>query len=93
MNEWLKRLVEQVKTLWGKWGTTQKILLFAILGAALLSIILLIAFSSRPSMVPLLTSPVADEELRSRISARLDEENVPHAITNDGSNRRGIVSK
>ena len=83
MNEWLKRVIEQIKNLWGKWSATQKIILFAIVGGALLGLILLIAFSARPSMVPLLTSPITDEDLRNRISARLDEENVAHTISSD----------
>ena len=84
MNEWLKRVLEQIKTLWGKWTSTQKLILFAVIGAALLGIILLVVFSSAPSMVPLITTPVTDVNLRDRISVRLDQDGVPHTISPSG---------
>ena len=42
MNEWLKRLLEQAKGLWKRWNTTQKIILFAVIGAGILAVILLL---------------------------------------------------
>jgi len=84
MNEWLKRMTEQIKTLWGKWSGVQKILFISVGTGAVLAFVLLIALSSRPSMVPLITAPISDEMARERISIRLDEEGVDHSVTADG---------
>jgi flagellar M-ring protein FliF len=74
MNEWFKKLLEQIKALWTKWTPVQKVILFGTAGAVLLAIVLLVAFSSSPSMVPLFGTPIKDEELKSRITLKLDEE-------------------
>jgi len=84
MNEWLKKILNQFKELWEKWSSAQKIIFFAVIGGALLAIVLLFSFNTTPSMVPLLSSRIADEDLLSKISLRLDKENVEHTITADG---------
>jgi flagellar M-ring protein FliF len=81
MNEWLKRLVSQIRELWGKWSTVQKVVFFAIIGGAFIGIILLVSLSSAPHMVPLLQHPIQDEQQRTRIATRLDEEGVDYNIT------------
>ena len=83
MNEWLKRIREQLKGLWGRWNTTQKIILFAIVGASILAVILLFALSASPTMVPLITSPITDIDARMKISARLDEMGVKYQLRAD----------
>ena len=35
MNEWLKRIREQLTALWARWNRTQKIILFSIIGASI----------------------------------------------------------
>ncbi len=84
MNEWLKRALDQIKTLWGRWSTTQKLILGGIVVAALVGLILLISFSAAPSMVPVLTVPVTDANLSQQISTTLDESNIPHTVTPQG---------
>ena len=84
MLEWLKKLVDQVKALWGRGSTTQKLIFIAIIAGMLLAVILLLSLSARPGMVPLITSPIADETTRERISLRLDEEGISHSVTSDG---------
>ncbi|MFP4563968.1 MAG: flagellar basal-body MS-ring/collar protein FliF [Spirochaetia bacterium] len=84
MNEWLKRMLERIKTVWGKWSAMQKVIFFGILGGAILGLVLLIAFSASPSMVPLITTSITDENLLNKISMRIDEENVQHTVTADG---------
>ena len=74
MNEWLKRLLNQLKELWQKWSRTQKIIVFSFIGVTVLAVILLAAFSSRPSMVPLLGTSIGDEQTLARITTKLDEE-------------------
>jgi flagellar M-ring protein FliF len=84
MNEWIKKTIEQIKNLWGKWTTVQKIVLFAVIGVAFLAIILLLTVSARPGMVPLITAAITDEATREKISLRMDEEGISHTITADG---------
>lgn len=83
MNEWLQKLREQVKTLWGKWSVTQKIILFSVAGAGILAVVLLFAFSAAPSMAALISSPVKDEDTRSRIASKLDESDIKFTIRAD----------
>lgn len=83
MNEWFRKLVEQVKTIWGKLTSTQKIILFSVLGVAIAAIVLIIAFSASPSMVPLLGTPITDDTYMSRIVSRLDEEGVRYQVRPD----------
>ena len=84
MNEWLKKFFAQIKSLWEKWSGVQKIVFISIGVGSLLALVLLIALSARPSMVPLITSPITDEVTRERISLRLDEEGIKHNGTGDG---------
>lgn len=81
MLDWLKRLASQIQGLWSKWRPVQKVVFFAITGGALLGLILLVTFSAAPSMVPLLQHSITDEQQRSRIATRLDQEGVDYEIT------------
>ncbi len=83
MNEWLKRLLDQAKGLWKRWNTTQKIILFGVLGAGILAIVLLTVLSAAPALEPLISTPVTDEDQRSRIAAKLDELGVPFSLKAD----------
>ena len=83
MNDWLKRIREQLKGLWSRWNRTQKIILFSIIGASVLAIILLVSLSATPAMVPLLTSPVTDTDARLRISQKLDESQIKYQLRSD----------
>jgi len=83
MNEWLRQFLAQIKTLWGKWSVTQKIILFAVLGAAVLAVVLIAVFSAAPSMVPLIGAPVKDDNDRARIVSVLDEEGVKYKVGAD----------
>jgi flagellar M-ring protein FliF len=84
MNEFLQKTVTQIKNLWGKLALVQKIILISVVAVAILGLVLLVNFSSSPSMVPLITAPVTDQEKLNRISVRLDEEGVEHSITEEG---------
>ncbi len=84
MNEWFKKILEQIKKIWEKISTIQKIILFSLIGVVIIGIILIMSFSATPGMVPLLTSPITDEKTLYEISMRLDQENIEHKITEDG---------
>jgi len=83
MNEWLKRVREQLSGLWSRWNGTQKIILFSIIGASILSVILLFALSATPAMVPLITNPVTDTDARLQIAAKLDQMQVKYQLRTD----------
>ena len=83
MNEWLRKLLEQLKTLWGKWTVTQKIILIGVIAAAVLGIVLVIAFSASPSFQPVLGRPITDPEYQARILEALDAEGIPYTVKND----------
>jgi flagellar M-ring protein FliF len=83
MNEWLKKVREQLKALWAKWSRTQKIILFSIIGATVLAIILLVSLSATPAMVALFSSPVTDADARTQINARLDQSQIKFQLRAD----------
>jgi len=83
MNEWWKRIREQVRALWARWNTTQRVILFAVIGASILAVILLFAFSAAPSMVPLVSNPITSTDARLQISAKLDEMGVRYQLRPD----------
>lgn len=84
MNEWLKKLVSQISTLWGKWTLVQKVILGAILVAAIVGVVVLFSVSASPTTVRLLDSPVTDQAVRDRIVTRLNEENVRVTVSETG---------
>ncbi len=81
MNDWLRQLLNQIKTLWGKWSPTQKIILFSMVGVAFLAVILIAVFSSAPAMVPLIGTQITDENNLARIVTVLDEEGVTYKVS------------
>ncbi|HEY9594861.1 MAG TPA: flagellar basal-body MS-ring/collar protein FliF [Spirochaetia bacterium] len=85
MNEWLKRIREQLKGLWSRWSRTQKIILFSIVGASILAIILLFALSATPAMVALISSPVTDVDARMQIGSKLDELGIKYSLRADNT--------
>lgn len=84
MNEWLKKLVSQISTLWGKWTLVQKLILAGIIAVVIVGFIVLFSVSSAPSMVPLIDSPITDESMRDKIVLRLNEENVRTSVSSTG---------
>ncbi len=79
--EWFTKMWEAVKAAWGKWSLIQKLILGAIVAAVIVGVVLLVGVSSSPSMVPLLTSAITDQDQISRITNRLDEENVSNRVS------------
>ena len=84
MNEWFKKTVTQIKTLWSKWTPIQKGILAAVVVAAIVIIVLLTSWSAKPSLVPLIDTPVTDATVRERIILRLNEENVKATVSQSG---------
>jgi len=81
MNEFFKKMLERVKTLWGKWTLVQKLIFAGIAAALLVAVVMLITFSSSTDMVSLLSSPINDPEQLDRISIRLNEDGIIHKLS------------
>ncbi|MFW6229140.1 MAG: flagellar basal-body MS-ring/collar protein FliF, partial [Alkalispirochaeta sp.] len=81
MNDWIKGLIERVKTMWGQWKLPQKLIFFGIIGVTLVAVVMLLMFSASPSEVPLLSQPITDEQQLADIATRLDQEGVAYTIT------------
>lgn len=80
MNEWIRKIIEQVRNLWAKWTLTQKLILGGVALAAIIGIVILLSVSTAPTMVRLIQTPLAsDEELR-LITSRLDTEGIAYQV-------------
>jgi flagellar M-ring protein FliF len=83
MNDFFKKYLDRITSVWKKWTLVQRIIFAAVIAAGLGGFGFLAAYSSSPSMVPLLHRAVPNEGEMSRISQRLEQENVPYQITAD----------
>ncbi|MDR2900250.1 MAG: flagellar M-ring protein FliF [Treponema sp.] len=84
MNEWLKKFLEQIKTLWTKWSLVQKLILIGIVVAAIAGTSVLFVVSSAPSMVPVIDAPIRDEATLDRIITRINAEGVRTSLSSTG---------
>lgn len=84
MNEWFKKMTEQITALWGKWSLVQKLLLLGVLVVAVVIVVVLFSWSASPTMIPVLDTPITDTALRDRIVVRLNEENVHPVVSDTG---------
>ncbi|MDR3145991.1 MAG: flagellar M-ring protein FliF [Treponema sp.] len=85
MNEFFKRIITQIKTLWGKWSVMQKIILIGIVAAAIGGLIALVTVSSAPTMVPVIDAPIRDEAALDRIVTRINEEGIKTSVSAAGT--------
>ncbi|GAB1432607.1 flagellar basal-body MS-ring/collar protein FliF [Spirochaetota bacterium] len=80
MNEWLKKTMDRLKTLWSAWSLVQKLILIAVVIALIAGIVMLVLLSGSPSQVRLINTPIRnDEELR-LITSRLDKEGINFSL-------------
>ncbi len=84
MNEWFKNFSKTIKEKWGKWTIVQKGILVGIFVVIIAGIVLLAAFSSKPTTVRLFNKAIVDETERDRILTRLDQDNVKAYVSSDG---------
>lgn len=84
MNEWLKKLLTQVKDLWAKGSLIQKVIFIGIILLVIGAIILILTLSSTPTSVPLYNVAITDEAARDKILYRLAEENIPVSVSAAG---------
>jgi flagellar M-ring protein FliF len=84
MNEWIKKTIAQLKTLWGKWSLVQKGILIGIAVAAIAGIIVLVRVSASPSLSPVIDAPIRDEIALDRIITRINQEGVKTSVSPGG---------
>ncbi|MDR1143240.1 MAG: flagellar M-ring protein FliF [Spirochaetaceae bacterium] len=82
--EFLQRILEQVKGLWGKWSLVQKLVLGGIAVILVAGIAALVSVSSSPSMVPVIDAPITDEGARDRIITRINQEGYQTSVGANG---------
>ncbi|MDR0624042.1 MAG: flagellar M-ring protein FliF, partial [Treponema sp.] len=84
MNEWFKKIIAQIGTLWGKWSIVQRIILIGVAAAVIAGVVALFSVSSAPALVPVIDAPVRDEAALDRIVTRLNEEGVKTQVSASG---------
>ena len=84
MNEFAKKVLGQLKALWGKWSIMQRAILCGIAAAAVIGIIALFSVSATPTYVSVIDAPIQDEDARNRIVTRINQEGVRTNVTAGG---------
>ncbi|MDR1074164.1 MAG: flagellar M-ring protein FliF, partial [Treponema sp.] len=84
MGEWLKKLFENIKKLWGTWSLAQKFVLVAIVAVVIRGGFLLFSISASPTMIPVIDAPIRDVDAQDRIVTRLNAEGVKTSISGSG---------
>ncbi|MCL1812159.1 MAG: flagellar M-ring protein FliF [Treponema sp.] len=82
--DFLRKLLEQVKNLWGKWTLVQRLILAGIVVVVLAGMIALVSVSSSPSTVALFDRAITDEDMRDRIITRINEEGYNAQVNSSG---------
>ena len=83
MNEWIQRMLERIRKLWGQWRPVQRLTFLGIVAIVIVAAVLLTVVSAAPSQVAILNQPIADPERLAQIASRLDTEGVDYTITAD----------
>ncbi|MDR3122548.1 MAG: flagellar M-ring protein FliF [Treponema sp.] len=83
MKEWLKKAVDQIKGLWGKWSWIQRGILIGVTVAVIAALIALVSVSSAPTMAPVFDTAFKEED-RDRIIARINEEGIRTSVSASG---------
>jgi flagellar M-ring protein FliF len=76
MNEWLKKMGERIKALWGKWNLVQKLIFFGIIAAVIVAIVIIFAVNAAPSVSKVISKAITDETELERITNRLEKEGL-----------------
>jgi flagellar M-ring protein FliF len=84
MNDFFKRLWEQVTTLWGKWSWVQRLTLIGVAVVAVGAVALMMVLSASPSRVALIGTDIKDQQAVMAITSRLDQEGIGYTTSEDG---------
>ncbi|MDA8425813.1 MAG: flagellar M-ring protein FliF, partial [Treponema sp.] len=80
MNDWLKKLTEQVRAMWAKWTIAQKLILTGIVLAAVIAVVVLLRVSAAPTMVKILGSPIRSDDEMQLITNKLDAQGIAYTV-------------
>jgi flagellar M-ring protein FliF len=81
MGDFFKKILGHIKNLWGKWSIFQKLLLIGITVVLIAGVVALFGVSSRPSFVPVFSTPINDPAALDNIVRRIEEEGVKTIVT------------
>jgi len=84
MPEFLKKFFEQIKNIWAKRTLVQRLVMAGIAVAAIIAIIALFKVSSSPGSVPVIDTPITNEEELARIVTRINEEGIKASVSANG---------
>ena len=84
MGEFFKKLVEQFGMLWGRWTLIQRLILGGIVAASIVAIVVMVSVSSGPGMIPVIDTPVVNEDQRAAIVTRINAEGVRTQVSASG---------
>ncbi|MDR0495562.1 MAG: flagellar M-ring protein FliF, partial [Treponema sp.] len=84
MNEFIKKMMERVASLWGKWSMLQRVILIGIVVVAVGGMAALLGVSSAPSLVPVIDAPIRDQTALDRIVLRINQEGEKAVVSGAG---------
>jgi flagellar M-ring protein FliF len=76
MPDFISNFFDQLKTFWSKWSMVQRAMVIGIAAAAVVAVIVLFSVSSSPGLVPLIDMPITNEDDRTSIVTRINQEGV-----------------
>ncbi len=79
MNDFFKKILESVKSIYGKLSKTQKLVILGVVALVIVSFIFLISFSSKQTEALLFQTPLNEYDLQ-RITNKLTEWNVDYKV-------------
>jgi len=82
MNEFLKKMMARITTLWSGWAMQQKVIAVVIVVVLIGVIIALFGVSSTPVLAKVYDRAINDDEMLDRIVRRINQENVEVTTTN-----------
>jgi len=82
MGDLIKKILGHITNLWSKWTMFQRLLLIGIAVLIIAGIVALFGVSSRPSFVPVFSTPINDPTALDNIVRRIEQENVKSLVTN-----------
>ncbi|MCL2265056.1 MAG: flagellar M-ring protein FliF [Treponema sp.] len=84
MNEFFKKLMSRITTLWSGWSRNQRIIIGVIAVVIIGVIIALFRVSASPVLVSVIDAPITDENALNNIVVRLNQEDVSVVVTPTG---------
>jgi flagellar M-ring protein FliF len=84
MPDFLTNFFNQIKSLWTKWTMVQRLMLAGITVAAIVAVVALVSVSSSPGLVPVIDTPISNQDELARIVTRINAEGVKANVSSLG---------